>query len=210
MPISEAVWTVDDNCSEPMPDSKYTEALKLIDQAHAEDPNKISVNGRDIAYELHYSEQMSRYLELRRPNAPDVLRLAIRAQHLKRWEVPRDSYPMGKVGYHAWRSFLKKRQAETVRQICLDCGYPDDDAARVASLVRKENPKDEETQILEDVACLVFLDDQFEKFEKNLEEDKIVTILKKTWDKMSDEGHNLALGISMSARAQKLVATAIN
>lgn len=193
-----------------MADSKFESALKLIDAGHAEDPNKITVNGIEQPYELHYSQKMSYYLEKRNPTASETLRLAIRAQHFRRWEIPRNSYPMNKVGYHAWRTFLKKRQADMASQICLNCGYSEEDAGRVASSIRKEDLKqDEETQILEDVACLVFLDDQFEGFERQHDEDKIVRILKKTWGKMSDEGHRLALEIPMSERCKDLVGKAL-
>ena len=77
-------------------------------------------------------------------------------------------------------------------------------------MIRKEGLKsDEETQVLEDVACLVFLDDQFDEFEKGHDEEKIVGILKKTWGKMSDRGHELALQIDMSERAKELVGKAL-
>lgn len=191
--------------------SKYSSALTLIDNAHAQDPKTVVIDGKDVPYELHYAQKMSKYLEKRAPSAPEVLRLAIRAQHFRRWEIPRDSYPMNKQGYHAWRTYLKKRQAEMASQICLDCGYSEEDAMRVASMIRKEDmKKDEETQVLEDVACLVFLDDQFEEFEKEHDEDKIVNILKKTWGKMSEQGHELALEISMSDRAKHLVTRALS
>ena len=194
-----------------MHDDKYLAALELIDEAHNLDPKKVEVNGRTIPYELHYSEKMSKYLEKCNSSASDVLRLAIRAQHLRRWEIPRDSYPMNKVGYHAWRTYLKKRQAEMASQICLESGYSEDDANRVAHLIRKEDLKgDEETQTLEDVACLVFLDDQFEEFEKLHDEDKIVKILQKTWGKMSEKGHELALEIPMSERCKDLVGKALD
>ena len=185
-------------------------ALDRIDAAHAEDPNKVDVNGVEVPYELHYSQKMSHYLEKRNPEAPETLRLAIRAQHFRRWEVPRSSYPMNKVGYHAWRTFLKKRQADMASQICKDCGYSEEEAQRIASSIRKEDLKeDEETQVLEDVACLVFLDDQFEEFEKQHDEEKIIRILKKTWGKMTEEGHQLALQIPMSERCKDLVVRAL-
>ena len=95
-------------------------------------------------------------------------------------------------------------------QICLDCGYSEDDANRVAYLIRKEDlKKDEDTQTLEDVACLVFLDDQFGEFEQQHDEDKIVKILQKTWAKMSEKGHELALEIPMSERCKHLVGKAL-
>ena len=193
-----------------MAKDRYESALELIDSAHAQDTNKTTINGIEKPYELHYSQKMSSYLERRSPSAPDTLRLAVRAQHFRRWEIPRDSYPMTKVGYHAWRTFLKKRQAEMASQICLDVGYSEEEANRVAHLIRKEDlKKDDETQILEDVACLVFLDDQFEEFERQHDEDKIVRILSKTWGKMSEEGHRLALEIPMSERCKHLVGKAL-
>lgn len=193
-----------------MSEKKLAAALKLIDEAHAQDPKKIEVDGKEQPYELHYSQKMSNYLEKRNPSAPDTLRLAIRAQHFRRWEIPRDSYAMNKVGYHAWRTYLKKRQADMASKICLDCGYSEDDAARVAHLIKKEDlKKDDETQTLEDVACLVFLDDQFEEFEKQHDEEKIVKILQKTWGKMSEKGHELALTLPMSERCRDLINKAL-
>lgn len=193
-----------------MSKEKLVATLKLIDEAHAQDPNKIVVDGKEQPYELHYSQKMSKYLEKRHPSAPDTLRIAIRAQHFRRWEVPRNSYAMTKFGYHAWRTYLKKRQADMASQICLDCGYSEDEATRVAHLIRKEDlKKDEETQTLEDVACLVFLDDQFEEFEKQHDEDKIVKILQKTWGKMSDRGQELALNLSFNVRCKNLISKAL-
>ncbi|KAJ4318389.1 hypothetical protein N0V94_004435 [Neodidymelliopsis sp. IMI 364377] len=188
----------------------YETALAAIDAGHALDPKKIPLLNSEIPYELHYAQKCTSYLEKRAPDAPDHLRLAIRAQHFRRWEVPRDTFPMTRVGYHAWRTHLKKRQAELVMEICKDAGYPDETTQRVGALIRKEDLKaDEETQVLEDVACLVFLDDQFEAFEKEHDEDKIIKILQKTWGKMTDKGHELALQIPMSGRPQELIAKAL-
>ena len=194
-----------------MTESRFQQALQKIDAAHAEDPTKVKKDNQEIPYELYYADQMSYYLQQRFASASEELQLAIRAQHFRRWEVPRSSYPMTKVGYHSWRTYLKKRQAELASQICLDSGYSEEEAARVASMIKKENMKnDEETQVLEDVACLVFLDDQFETFEKEHDEAKIVTILQKTWGKMSERGHELALQIQMSERAKGLVQKALS
>lgn len=95
-----------------MSEEKLVEALRMIDEAHAQDPKMIQVDGKEQPYEFHYSQKMSNFLEKCNPSAPDTLRLAIRAQHFRRWEIPRDSYPKNKVGYHAWRTYLKKRQAD--------------------------------------------------------------------------------------------------
>jgi len=135
-------------------------ALALVDEAHALDPNKTADGA---PYELHYAQRMTHYLDLHTPSADSLLKIACRAQHFRRWEVPRDSYPRTKPGYFAWRTYLKKRQAELVKEICLQCDFTEDQASRVASLIAKEDLKkgegngDPEVQVLEDCACLVFL-----------------------------------------------------
>ena len=116
-----------------------------------------------------------------------------------------------KAGYYAWRTGLKKRQGEQASKICLECGYTQPQADRIASMIRKDNFKtDPETQVLEDVACLVFLDDQFEQFNELHEEDKIITILRKTWPKMSDRGHEIALTIAMTPDCTAVVQKALS
>lgn len=190
----------------------FTKASQLIDEAHAQDPKKIEINGQEVPYELHYAQQMTSYLEKRSPNASDAVKLAVRAQHFRRWEVPRDSYPMTKIGYHSWRTYLKKRQAQLAGPILEECGYSAEDVKKAMAMIEKQGLKegDPETQVLEDVACLVFLDDQFEAFEKEHNEEKIIKILQKTWGKMSEEGHKLALEIHMAQRCQDLVSKALS
>lgn len=189
----------------------YEAAISLIDEAHAQDPNITTVDGQAVPYELHYAQKMSHYLSLHSPNASPVLQVAVRAQHFRRWEVPRDSYPMTRPGYLNWRNFLKKRQADLAAAICAGCNFTAAEVDEVAQLIRKEGlPKNEETQVLEDVACLVFLDDQFEDFEKNHDEQKIVEILRKTWGKMSKKGHDLALKIPMSDTSKELIGKALS
>jgi len=193
--------------------SKYETALERIDAAHADDPRQTQTATGPIPYELHYAQKMTTYLSTLQPNAPDLLRLAIRAQHLRRWEVPRDSYPATKIGYHSWRAGLQRRQAALVEEICVQSGYSVEEAERVGALVRKADLKqgDPDTQTLEDVACLVFLDDQFDKFETELgDEGKMVDILRKTWGKMSERGREEALKIDLSEKAKRLVGIALS
>jgi hypothetical protein len=186
-----------------MASQNYEAAISLIDEAHAQDPNIAIVDGKDVPYELHYAQQMSHYLSLRAPDASPILKVAIRAQHFRRWEIPRSSYPMTKPGYFAWRTFLKKRQADLASAICVGCNFTTEEAEEVAQLIRKEDlKKNEETQI-------VFLDDQFEGFEKEHDEEKIIDILRKTWGKMSERGHELALEIRMSGDCKALIGKAL-
>ena len=207
----------------------YIRAHHLIQMAHEEDPKTITLpySTDPIPYEQHYASKCLEYLEKRLPPPhSEALLLAVQGQHFRRWEVPRNSYPMTRVGYHAWRTFLKKRQAEQVEQICLDSGYDKAFAERVGSLIRKEGlgkkmtngdgnggeqAEDSEVQVLEDVACLVFLEDQFEEWEKQagLEEEKVLGILRRTWAKMSGKGHELALQIQLGERGKTLIGKAL-
>ncbi|KAK3983796.1 cytochrome b2 [Cladorrhinum sp. PSN332] len=153
---------------------------------------------------------MTRWLALRKPDASPALQLACRAQHFRRWELPRSSHPMTRAGYLTWRAKQKSVAATQVAELLtsspsIQPPLPREEIDRVAALVRKENLKgDEETQILEDVACLVFLDDQFDDFESKpeIDEEKIIGILRKTWGKMSGAGQALALQMELSDRAK--------
>ncbi|KAL2803049.1 hypothetical protein BJX63DRAFT_89017 [Aspergillus granulosus] len=192
----------------------FEKALSLIDAAHSLDPTKVTPpNTQDeIPYELLYANKMTKYLSLRSPSASDSLRLAVRAQHLKRWEVPRAEFPATKIGYHSWRTHLARRQAEIVAGMCVEAGYGADFAERVAALVRKEGLRggeDEEVQALEDVACLVFLEDQLEEFQSGYEEEKVIGILQRTWAKMSARGRELALGMELKEKSAELVKRAL-
>jgi hypothetical protein len=189
----------------------FAEARRLIYAAHDEDPTKLSLDGTEIPYETHYATKMEKYLNKRAPNSSDVLKLAVCGQHFRRWEVPRDSYPKTKIGYHTWRTYLKKRQGNLVAEILDVNGYSSQQTERCKALIMKEGLKqgEDEVQVLEDVACLVFLDDQFDEFKEKHDEDKIVHILQKTWGKMSKEGQDMALDIPMTEECKDLVKKAL-
>ncbi|HSG95874.1 MAG TPA: DUF4202 family protein, partial [Afifellaceae bacterium] len=82
-------------------------------------------------------------------------------------------------------------------EILEKAGYEADMIARVQSLVKKERLKsDPEAQTLEDVVCLVFLENWFADFSKQHDPDKVVDIVAKTWKKMSPSGHRAALALA--------------
>jgi hypothetical protein len=191
----------------------FEQARKQIYEAHDEDPNKhVTSSGEQLPYETHYSQRMESYLTKRAPDASDILKLAICGQHFRRWEVPRDQFPMTKLGYHSWRTHLKKRQAKLIGEIVEQNGYSAEDKQRCIALIEKEGLRqgEPEVQVLEDVACLVFLDDQFDEFKEKHDEQKIITILQKTWVKMSKEGQDMALQIPMTEECKALVVKALS
>jgi hypothetical protein len=172
---------------------RFDAAAAGIDAANSKDPNRVQADGAEHPAELIYGQRMSAMLAHVYPQASEVLRLAVRAQHIRRWEIPRSSYPMDRPGYLRWRKELGRKHAEWAGEILSACGYGADQVARVGSLLRKENlRKDTETQALEDIAALVFLAYYAEDFAAKHEPDKVVTILAKTLAKMSEHGRTNA------------------
>jgi len=179
--------------------SALDEALRRFDAANADDPNIELVDGQPLPKELVYGQRMSARLSVFAPDASDVVRLAARAQHIRRWEVPRETYPAGRAGYLKWRTDLYKRHGEIAAAIMKDVGYDDATVTRVQTLLRKRGLKtDPEAQLLEDVICLVFLEHYFHEFAQKHSEEKLLPIVQKTWKKMSEQAHEAALQIEYS------------
>ena len=179
------------------PQTLLDKAIALVDAANSEDPNQVMLDGRDWPKELLYSHRMSDMLQRFRPDADDAQQLAIRAQHVQRWKSPRDAYPMDRIGYLQWRKDLYKIQAETAVGLLEQAGYGEDVTDRVRAAVAKQRIKENpDTQLLEDVTDLVFLEHYLLEFaEKHPEydEDKWLDILRKTWKKMSESAQQFAL-----------------
>jgi len=139
--------------------STYDRALALIDAANSDDPNRVSADGKDWPKELLYSERMSDMLERYNSDADEAMKLAIRSQHIERWKSPRNAYPMDRIGYLKWRKDLYKIQANTAAELLLEAGYGEEVIGRVRNAVAKKNIKgNPDTQLLEDVTDLVFLE----------------------------------------------------
>jgi hypothetical protein len=183
------------------------EALRRIDAVHAEDPEREGGRPR----ELVYAERMSAWLAKLAPQASDALKLAVRCQHLKRWAIPRASFPAGKVGYLSWRKQESLAHAALAGELLAQAGYGAEEVKRVQSLVKKERLKhDAEAQALEDVTCLVFLEFEFAPFAAKHPDEKVIDILRKTWPKMSEQGHAEALKLSLPPSLKNLVEKALN
>lgn len=195
-----------------MPTSeKLAEAFKRFDEANSKDPNTEEYQGKTYPKEVLYAQRMTQKLDDFEPNASDALRLTARCQHIRRWEIPRDSYEMNRVGYLKWRQDLKKFHAKVAAEILEQVGYDQATIDKVAFLLEKKQlKKNEETQTLEDVICLVFLEYYFEDFSEEHPDKKVIDILQKTWRKMSAKGHEAAIKLPpLSERAQSLVKQAL-
>ena len=184
-------------------------AFARFDAANAEDPNREEVAGAQQPRELVYAQRMTETLARFAPDASEAVRLAARCQHIRRWTAPRDTYPDGRDGYRRWRTDLARFHAVTAGAILREVGYGDDTVARVGALLRKERLKaDPEVQLLEDVACLVFMEHYLPAFARQHDAEKLAGILRKTWRKMSPRGQAAALKLDLEPGLQQLVARA--
>lgn len=190
--------------------NNFKRAINQFDTLNSLDPNKVQYDGVTYPKELLYAQRMSKALNSFAPSASESLQLAARAQHLCRWEIPRSDFPKGKIGYNKWRNQLKKLHATKAGTVLADLGYASEMIERVQFLIQKKQlKKDEETQILEDVICLVFLEYYFAKFAEGHTEEKVIDILRKTWRKMSEKGQAAALELPLSEASKGLISKAL-
>ena len=172
---------------------RLAEAIRLFDEANVQDPNLDQ--GRPK--ELLYAERMTATLLRFAPAADEVAQLAVRAQHIRRWVVPRDSYPMTREGYLMWRKGLYKFHADEAARLLRLASYDEITVARVMQAVGKKGIKaNADTQLLEDVSALVFIEHYLAAFvltKPNYDEAKWRDIIGKTWKKMSVAAHAFAL-----------------
>ncbi|WP_299047714.1 DUF4202 domain-containing protein [uncultured Polaribacter sp.] len=194
-----------------MKPTKFETAIALLDKKNAEDPTTYQVAGYEYPKELLYAQRMTRKLLQFEPNASKALQIAARGQHVCRWQIARNEYPMDRVGYLKWRETLKKMHAQIAGEILQQVGYDDEFVKRVQKIILKKLiKKNEESQALEDTICLVFLDYYFDEFAAKHSDEKVIDILQKTWVKMSDKGHKAALELPFSEKGLALVQQAIS
>ena len=188
----------------------FQNASLWIDAENAQDPNSEIYQSKTYPKELLYSNRMYEKLMDFEPNASEEVQIASKAQHICRWKITRESYPMDRVGYLKWREELKKFHAKTTAGILEKAGYDQTFIDRVSFLIEKKLlKKDTETQLLEDVICLVFLEYYLEPFVQKHDAEKLKNIILKTWNKMSEKGHQAALQINYSPENLQLIKDAL-
>lgn len=172
----------------------FTRAIALIDAANSEDPRQEDGEPKELLYAKRMSGMLARFA----PEASEAVRLAVRAQHVRRWTVPRDSYPMTREGYYAWRTGLYGFHAGTAGALLREAGYDEETTGRVMLAISKRNLKgNPEAQLLEDVAALVFIEHymlDFAASKPGYDEARWLDIVRKTWRKMSLAAQQFALG----------------
>ena len=189
---------------------KFYKTIEEFDAVNAQDPHREMVQGNEVPKELLYSQRMTEMLKEYCPDASETLQLAARCQHIQRWSIPREEFPMDRKGYLLWRTTLKKYHGELAGSIMEKNGYSEDEIQKVDDLLNKRRLKtDKETQTLEDVVCLVFIKYYFDEFLTKHEEEKLVDIVKKTWNKMSETGQQAALSLDLSNTASSIIQKAL-
>ena len=194
----------------PADPARFEAALRRFDEENSRDPNSETVGGAAIPRELLYAQWLTDWVLKLSPTASEELRLAARCQHLCRWKIPRDSYPMTRPGYLKWRADLKQFHAQRAGEILREVGYPDAVITRVQELnLKKTFPADPESRVLEDALCLVFLEHQLADLAAKTADDKVMTALQKSWKKMTPAAHAKALKLPYPPREKDLIERAL-
>ncbi len=195
----------------PRDPQRFDAALHRFDQENSRDPNMQSTpEGPAHPREWIYAQWLTDWVLRLSPDASEELRLAARCQHLCRWMLPRDSYPMTRAGYLHWREALIKFHACKAGEILHEVGYPAEVVARVQTLNLKTSfPKDPESRVLEDALCLVFLEHQLSDFARKTSDQKVVSALQKAWNKMTPAAREAAQKLSYGAREKALLEKAL-
>ncbi len=177
--------------------SRFQVAVARFQEAHCEDPVTVETGGGQVPWSVHYHRRLVAWVLRLEPEASEALVLAAHCQHIRRWTIPRDRYPLGGAGYRRWRKTLAQYHAQEAGRILGASGYGATTIGRVQALVRKLRLKlDRESQLLEDAVCLVFLENEFEAFSRMHDDAKLADILRKTWRKMSLQGREAALAVA--------------
>jgi limonene-1,2-epoxide hydrolase len=192
----------------PSPD-RLRAALDAIDAANAADPNVVSVRDRTGPKEIVHAELVTEWVLRLKPDAGDVLLLAARGHHFRRWTVPRGSYPSGRPGYLRWRKALHRQQAEELGAVVGAAGYDASEVERVQAVVRKDGltaaaPTDD-VQVLEDALCLVFLETQLVDIAARLDPDTLPGVITKTARKMSVAGRAAIAEVPLGPGTRRLL-----
>ena len=192
---------------------RFKATIAEIDAANAADPRTIPIGGTIRPYEIVYSERMTERLSAMYADASELLRIAARGQHVRRFDIPRTGFPSGREGYNEWRRSCREHHGKLLGEIMRRHGYDEGDIDHVVKLVKKEQlKKDKESQSLENVVDVVFLEHYFDEFcgkHPHYDDAKIVDIVGKTLRKMSPKGHQTALALALPERTRKLVLAAV-
>lgn len=190
--------------------NKLEQAFEKFDTYNKQDPHTYVWKTNSYPQEYFLALKLHETVMQLNPQASEALQLASRSQHIGRWEIPRDQYPLGRSGYLEWRRVLANYHAEKASAMLSEVGYDPTEIERVQQLILKKKIKvDAEVQTLENALCLVFLTYQYEDFFPKYTADKIVNILRKSLLKMDEKGRAEALKLQYSDEGLKYIQEAV-
>ena len=179
--------------------NKLAIAFSKFDAYNQKDPHTMLWEGETYAKEYFLALKLHEWVLKIKPDASEALLLASRAQHIGRWEIPRDSYAPGREPYLKWRRDLAHYHAQLTGEMLKDAGYNEQEVSRVQEIILKKRIKvDSDVQTMENALCLVFLNFQYEDFHPLHDREKVVNILRKSLLKMDEKGHQFALTLNYS------------
>jgi len=188
----------------------FQKAMERFDAENGRDPNVEMDGGMPQPRELLYARRLTEWVLRLAPEASESLRLAARCQHICRWMIARESYPMDRAGYLRWRNDLKQFHAKKSEAILREAGCGEEMIAKVRDLNLKRNfPADAESQVLEDALCLVFLEHQLAALALKTSEEKLVNAVRKSWEKMTDSARERALALPLGPVERQLIERAL-
>ncbi len=153
-----------------------------------------------------HGELAAEWVAVLAPSAGDLVLLAARAHHLRRWELPRAQYAAGRAGYLHWKRDQRRRHAADVGELLSEIGFAADDIALVQAMVLRQSAGG---QLVEDAACLVFIETQLASVAAQLERDHLIDVIRKTAKKMSPAALAAVSSIPLGAEEQSLLADAL-
>lgn len=194
----------------------FGQVIELIDEANSHDPNKEQHKNAMWPKERLYSDRMTNMLNRFMPSADELMYIAVRGQHIERWQSPRSDFAPGKHGYYQWRTALYGFHAGRVVELMQQVGFDDNACQRVYNAVAKKQIKaNPDSQLVEDIASLVFIEHYmlaFAQTKPDYDEQKWISILQRTWQKMSPKAHDFVLAgnITLPAPLVPLIEKALS
>jgi len=193
--------------------SRFFGVVRDIDAANAGDPRIDIVDGAARPRESVYAERMTQCLTRLYPDASEALRIAARAQHICRWQVPRASYPLGRDGYNSWRGACRDHHAALISDILRRHDYDGTEIANIVGIIKKEALKaNPDSQALENVVGVVFAAYYLAPFvsdHPDYDEAKLLGIIKRTLRKMDATGRAGILALSLPEAHRRLIEAAL-
>lgn len=187
-------------------ESRIAVAIERFSNIGSLDPRLVVWEGREAPRQLVESTCLTHFIGTLETHPSEALRLAAHCQHLRRFAFPRRGFPEGRVGYLAWRKEAARRSSEQAADILRSVGIPEPIIDHVKAIVTKrERQLYPDVQTMEDALCLTFFRLDASEFALKHDAAAVARILTRTWQKMSERGKSIALGVGFLAPLDRML-----